>query len=79
MSHESALAPSEDAFLYSNKYSLLILLAGSLTMAGAAGFARYTFPRKVFGLCLMNILTAENAKDAESLMWDSLRSLRRWR
>lgn len=44
MPHESALAPGEDASLHSNKYSLLILLAGSLTMAGAAGFARNTFP-----------------------------------
>lgn len=44
MPHDSALAPSEDASLYSNKYSLVILMAGALTMAGAAGFARYAFP-----------------------------------
>lgn len=44
MPADSVLTPVEDVSLKGSRYGLLILLAGSLTMAGAAGFARYTFP-----------------------------------
>lgn len=44
MPADSVVTPVEDVSLKGSRYGLLILLAGSLTMAGAAGFARYTFP-----------------------------------
>lgn len=39
-----ATVPDGDPSLGSGRYGLVILLAGALTMAGSAGFARYSFP-----------------------------------
>lgn len=44
MPSDSVLTPVEDVSLKGSRYGLVILLAGALTMAGAAGFARNAFP-----------------------------------